>query len=71
LSAPDAQAQGMTPARLNLPEAQGRLRNAAYAYQWWLFAAFSIAMALRIARDLRRQDDLVADALDDVHSNPT
>lgn len=57
LSVPDAKAQGMTPAPLNLPEARGALRNAAYAYQWWLFAAFTVAMAVRIARDLRRQAD--------------
>jgi cytochrome oxidase assembly protein ShyY1 len=72
LSTSDATAQGITPAPLNLPEARGRLRNAAYAYQWWLFAAFTVAMALRIARDLRRQADLEADDLDPVvHSNAT
>ena len=36
-----------------LPEARGRLRNAAYAGQWWLFAAFTLVMAVRMARDLR------------------
>lgn len=72
LSAPDAASQGITPAPLNLPEARGRLRNAAYAYQWWLFAAFTVAMALRIARDLRRQAAQGADGFDDVvHSNAT
>lgn len=72
LSATDAGAQGLTPAPLNLPEAKGRLRNAAYAYQWWLFAAFTVAMAVRIARDLRRQAVLDADGYDEVvHSIAT
>ena len=35
-----------------LPEGQGRLRNGAYAVQWWIFAAFAVLMAAKIARDL-------------------
>ncbi|MCW2809727.1 MAG: hypothetical protein JWP61_185 [Friedmanniella sp.] len=61
LSAPDATANGLTPATVALPEGQGRLRNGAYALQWWVFAAFALGMALRIARDLGRQDLLVAE----------
>jgi len=53
LSAADATAQGLDPAQARLPEARGRLRNAAYAGQWWLFAAFTLVMAVRMARDLR------------------
>jgi cytochrome oxidase assembly protein ShyY1 len=53
LSAADATAQGLEPAQPRLPEARGRLRNAAYAGQWWLFAAFTLVMAVRMARDLR------------------
>jgi cytochrome oxidase assembly protein ShyY1 len=53
LSAADATAQGLEPAQARLPEARGRLRNAAYAGQWWLFAAFTVVMAVRMARDLR------------------
>jgi surfeit locus 1 family protein len=60
LSASEAQAQGIQPAPLDLPEAKGRLRNAAYAFQWWLFAAFTVALSIRIARDIRLQDDLDA-----------
>lgn len=72
LSAPDATSQGLTPTPLSLPEAQGRLRNAAYACQWWLFAVFTIAMSVRIARDLRRQADLDAGGDEDVvHSSAT
>ncbi len=53
LSAADATAQGLEPAQARLPEARGRLRNAAYAGQWWLFAAFTLVMAVRMASDLR------------------
>ena len=53
LSAADAAAQGLEPAQARLPEGRGRLRNAAYAGQWWLFAAFTLVMAVRMARDLR------------------
>ena len=37
---------------MTLPEARGRLRNGAYAIQWWLFAGFTLVMAVRMARDL-------------------
>jgi hypothetical protein len=42
----------LAPAEWRLPEARGRLRNGAYAMQWWLFAAFTLFMAFRIARDI-------------------
>lgn len=54
LGATEAQAQGLAPAEVTLPEARGRLRNGAYALQWWLFAAFTVVMAFRIARDVAR-----------------
>ncbi len=54
LSAADAQAQSLEPAPVSLPEARGRLRNGAYALQWWVFAAFTVFMAIRIARDSGR-----------------
>ena len=54
LSAADATAQGLEPATVTLPEGRGRLRNGAYALQWWLFAGFSLVMAVRMARDLGR-----------------
>jgi cytochrome oxidase assembly protein ShyY1 len=47
-------AQGLEPAMVALPEGRGRLRNAAYALQWWLFAAFTAVMAVRIGRDVAR-----------------
>ena len=60
LSAADAQAGGLAPAPLVLPEGQGRLRNGAYAAQWWLFGLFAIVMSARIARDLGEKSDLDA-----------
>ena len=52
LSAGEAERQGLEPAKVGLPEGRGRLRNGAYAMQWWLFAGFAVVMAVRIARDL-------------------
>ena len=59
LSSADAVSQGLTSAELRLPEARGRLRNGAYAMQWWLFAAFTLFMTFRIARDLGRDSEVV------------
>lgn len=58
LSAVDAAAGGLEPAPLVLPEGQGRLRNGAYAAQWWLFGLFAILMSARIARDLGNTSEL-------------
>ena len=52
LAASEARRQHLEPAPVALPEARGRLRNGAYAVQWWVFAAFAAGMALRMARDL-------------------
>jgi cytochrome oxidase assembly protein ShyY1 len=54
LAPENAASQSLTPAEVALPDVRGRLRNAAYALQWWLFAAFSVVMAIRIARDVGR-----------------
>jgi surfeit locus 1 family protein len=59
LSSADAARQGLTPAEWQLPETRGRLRNGAYAMQWWLFAAFTLFLAFRIARDLRDQPEVL------------
>jgi hypothetical protein len=53
LSNADASAQGLEPATLVLPEGSGRLRNGAYALQWWVFAAFTLIMAVKMARESR------------------
>lgn len=53
--APDESArQHLTPVTLALPSASGRLRNGAYALQWWVFAAFAVILAVRMARDYGR-----------------
>jgi hypothetical protein len=57
LSAADAASQGLAAAPLQLPEAPGRVRNVAYVGQWWLFAAFVLFMAFRMARDIGLRDD--------------
>ena len=60
LSADDARDGGLSPAPLALPEGQGRLRNGAYAAQWWIFGLFAVVMSARIARDLGRRSELDA-----------
>jgi surfeit locus 1 family protein len=54
LATAEATAQGLEPAVVALPQGRGRLRNGAYAMQWWLFAGFTVVMAVRIARDVGR-----------------
>jgi cytochrome oxidase assembly protein ShyY1 len=61
LTAADASAQGLAPAPVELPQASGRLRNGAYALQWWVFAAFALALAIRMARDQELGSDEVAE----------
>jgi surfeit locus 1 family protein len=61
LDAADAAAQGLQPAEVVLPQASGRLRNGAYAIQWWVFAAFALYLASRIARDQELGEDEVPD----------
>lgn len=56
-----AAAQGLAPAPVELPEASGRLRNGAYALQWWVFAAFAVGLAVRMARDQGLDRDEVPD----------
>ena len=57
LDAEGAQAEGLSPVPVDLPEAQGRLRNGAYALQWWVFAAFALGMSIRVARDVGRLEE--------------
>jgi surfeit locus 1 family protein len=56
LSSSDATSQGLAAAPLQLPESPGRIRNGAYVGQWWLFAAFTLFMAFRMARDIGLRD---------------
>ena len=57
LDAAGSTAEGMTSVQVALPEAQGRLRNGAYALQWWVFAAFALGMSIRVARDVGRLEE--------------
>jgi cytochrome oxidase assembly protein ShyY1 len=54
LSSGEATAQDLEPAVATLPEGRGRLRNGAYALQWWMFAGFTVVMSVRMARDVAR-----------------
>jgi surfeit locus 1 family protein len=72
LSSADAARQGLAAAPLQLPEAPGRLRNVAYVGQWWLFAAFVLFMAFRIARDIGREEaEGVVEITPDEPAEPT
>jgi cytochrome oxidase assembly protein ShyY1 len=48
------------------PTDHAGLRNVAYAFQWWIFAAFTLAMWGRMVVDARRSDeaDQAAEALE-------
>lgn len=65
LDAAEARAQSLEPAATALPSSHGRLRNGFYALQWWVFAAFAVLMAVRMARDLGRNADLGEDRTGD------
>jgi surfeit locus 1 family protein len=71
LSSADAASQGLAPAPAQLPEAPGRLRNGAYSIQWWLFAAFTVFMAFRMARDIGLRDLEVAEITPERPLEPT
>jgi cytochrome oxidase assembly protein ShyY1 len=71
LSSTDATSQGLTPAALQLPESPGRLRNGAYSIQWWMFAAFTLFMAFRMARDIGLGSPEVAEITPDHPVEPT
>jgi cytochrome oxidase assembly protein ShyY1 len=70
LSAPDASEQGLEPAAATLPTGRGRLRNGAYALQWWVFAAFAVGMAIRMARDQGRRVGSGDEQPDEVEAAP-
>ena len=70
LSAPDASEQGLEPAEATLPAGRGRLRNGAYALQWWVFAAFAVGMAIRMARDQGRRVGSGDERPDEVEAAP-
>jgi cytochrome oxidase assembly protein ShyY1 len=71
LSRADSVNQGMAPAELQLPESGGRARKVAYVGQWWLFAAFTLFMAFRMARDLGVREAEVAEITAERPAEPT
>lgn len=71
LSPADSAGQGLAPAQLQLPESPGRLRNGAYVGQWWLFAAFALFMAFRMARDIGVREAEVARITAEPPTEPT
>jgi surfeit locus 1 family protein len=71
LSSADAASQGLAAAPLQLPDAPGRLRNGAYVGQWWLFAAFTLFMTFRMARDIGLPELDVVDVTTEDPSEPT
>jgi surfeit locus 1 family protein len=71
LSSADAAIQGLAAAPLQLPEAPGRFRNVAYVGQWWLFAAFVLFMAFRMARDIGLRQEEVAEITPERPVEPT
>lgn len=71
LSEQASAAQGLEPAALNLPEAEGSATHRGYALQWWVFAAGAVAFGVYAARGFakaegdaqRRQAEAAATAL--------
>jgi surfeit locus 1 family protein len=71
LSSADAVSQGLAAAPVQLPESRGGFRNVAYVGQWWLFAAFTLFMAFRMARDLGVREADVTQITADRDVEPT
>ena len=57
LDGPTSATEGLGPVAVDLPASSGRLRNGAYALQWWVFAAFALGMSIRVARDIGRLEE--------------
>ena len=62
LGAPDAAGQGLQPAPVDLPSGEGSAQNSGYALQWWVFAAFGLGMAIKLAHSLGVRERRVQDA---------
>lgn len=56
LDAAESARQGLSPATVTLPSGEGSWRNSGYALQWWVFAAFALGMALKIAQAMGRRE---------------
>ena len=62
LDAPDAAAQGLTQAPVSLPTGEGSAQNSGYALQWWVFAAFGMGLAIKIAHAMGVKERKAAEA---------
>ena len=52
LGAADSEEQGLAQAPVNLPTGEGSAQNSGYALQWWVFAAFGLGMAIKLAHSM-------------------
>ncbi|MFT3876442.1 MAG: SURF1 family protein [Propioniciclava sp.] len=73
LSEPDAAQHGLAKAPVALPAGEGAARNSGYALQWWVFAAFGLGMAIKLAHGLgvRERRAQEAAALASLHTDTT
>ena len=62
LNAEESSAQGMQQAPVSLPSGEGSARNSGYALQWWVFAAFGMGMAIKIAHAMGVKERKAAEA---------
>lgn len=72
LGAQDAATHGLRQAPIDLPEGDGSAQNSGYALQWWVFAAFGLGMAIKLAHSLgvRERRALEAAALEATRKEP-
>ncbi|MHA6513431.1 SURF1 family protein [Tessaracoccus sp. Z1128] len=64
LSAPDSAMEGLSPAPLVLPTAEGSATHRGYALQWWVFAAGAVAFGFYVARGFARDGAAAASVSD-------
>lgn len=62
LGEPDAAQHGLSPAPVSLPTGEGSAQNSGYALQWWVFAAFGLGMAIKLAHSLGVRERKAAEA---------
>lgn len=62
---PGAQAQGLSPAQVQLPSNAGHARNQGYALQWWIFAFAAVAATVKLSRDAATGSGLMRSPVDD------
>lgn len=62
LDAAGAAAQGLAPAAVTLPHGEKSLQNGSYAIQWWIFGAFALILAARLAYGLGERERAAREA---------